>query len=214
MSDLLHSEIDLDNGSRAYRYFCVSYAPLEFILSALRERSKHWLYCYHCREPDPSKNHIHFICSFHQWKSYKQVRDIFSDGISNTFVQQLISLDRALHYLTHEDDPSKVQYSSDEFVSDDLSLWLKGSVLSKEDSNKQFLDDLLSLSSREMAIRYGRDFIRNYDKYQQFADILKAEARSAAVAAELAVFKSSNYFQNWAIANNMQEFISDKEFEK
>lgn len=84
-------------------------------------------------------------------------------------------------YLIHKNDPDKIQYSYDDVVSNDKVYWeslqFHGNSLSSSVSdNLSFLDDLLNLSPFDMAVKYGRDYIKNFSKYRDFRDVIKRSA--------------------------------------
>lgn len=85
-------------------------------------------------------------------------------------------------YLIHKNNPEKIQYSYDDIVSDNKRYWegLKSDGSSRGrcsvENNLLFLDDLLNLSPFDMAVKYGRDYIKNYAKYRDFRSAVKRNA--------------------------------------
>lgn len=91
-------------------------------------------------------------------------------------------LANAYLYLTHEsancrpDDPYKPRYPREAVYTDDVSFWeSKKAELARHEANvnlnEQFIRDLLSpnYGKLEMALKYGRDYIKNWETYERFA---------------------------------------------
>lgn len=158
---------------RYYRFFVRTYAtPLEF--QNLLDTSFKYAYIYH--DKDNVEPHYHILLSFKQNKSFDAVKKLV-DSDQNTFVEPLHDPWSAYCYLTHCDNsgvalPDKYIYSSGDIVSNDTAYWFKtqGGLNSISPSNEEFVYDLLDsdLSMREMAVKYGRDYIKNYRAYEYF----------------------------------------------
>lgn len=82
-------------------------------------------------------------------------------------------------YLIHKNNPEKIQYKYEDIVSDDKQYWESLKTVGSSTrccssgDNLSFLDDLLNLSPFDMAVKYGRDYIKNYTKYRDFREIIK-----------------------------------------
>lgn len=159
---------------RFYSFSVVSYADLSE-LSVLLTSCRHYVYILHDKDVNEDGStrspHFHILCTFVQNKSFNSVASLV-DSSQNTFVQQLQDVGGAFAYLTHQNNPEKFQYNSDELVSDDLDYWIDRipEYEEKKNKNDEFVDDLLSddFDVVAMARKYGRDFIKNISKYENF----------------------------------------------
>lgn len=95
-------------------------------------------------------------------------------GHQNVFVERVGSACDMYLYLTHEDPKSRaedrVTYSSESVSCYDKSFWndiLKDGT-STHFSMSAFLRDLFSKTPMEMAMSYGRDYIKNRKNYNEF----------------------------------------------
>lgn len=159
---------------RPYSFKIVSYANYEE-LQPLLEKSYHWVMIIH--DQDDADLHFHILCTFKANKSFEAVRKmVVSD--QNTFVQELEDWTGDFEYLTHSNAPEKHQYLPDELISDDIEFWLR-KAKEFQKGEDDFVHDLLdgNLTYREMAIKYGRDYIRNFRSYDYFKDCVHSQER-------------------------------------
>ena len=155
---------------RYYSFSIVTYLPLSSVDFFCRSYCLKFAYIFHDR--DVSVPHFHVLCSFSQQKSVNSVLSLLSslsDTSVNSFCEPLKDRFSAFRYLTHEGCPDKFQYSSSDIVSNDLAHYTLSSKIS---DNFEFINDLVSLSPRDLALKYGRDFIRNYKSYMFFRSLL------------------------------------------
>ena len=164
---------------RYYSFSIVSYHTDLSIIESVVRAATHYAYILHDRDTCQSP-HFHIICTFRANLSFKSVSSLFPsnalDGSPrNTFVEALHDKYYAYRYLTHKDNPEKFQYADSDIFCNNRDYYLPKSAAS---DNEEFLNMLLCpyVSYREMATRYGRDFIRNHKSYYAFAEmILKQE---------------------------------------
>lgn len=165
-----------ENNARGYSFGIVSYASIEE-LQPLLKTAKHYAYILHDKD-EGRDAHYHIYATFHTAKSFKGVCGLV-ESEENTFAELLKgSADDLLTYFTHSNELEKYQYDASEIVYDnDSKYWSRGADKeAKEQENEQFLADLLSAKSlREMAIKYGRDFMKNYQSYALFREAVRAE---------------------------------------
>lgn len=160
--------------SRFYSFSIVSYADLSE-LSPLLSSCRHYVYILHDKDVNEDSSlrspHFHILCTFTQNKSFNSVASLVVSS-QNTFVQQLQDVGGAFTYLTHQNNPEKFQYNADDLVSDNLDYWLDKipEYENKSSKNDEFVDDLLSdnFDVVAMARKYGRDFIKNLNRYESF----------------------------------------------
>ena len=159
---------------RYYSFSIVSYASVNEILP-LVSGCRHYVYILHDKDVNedgsPRSPHFHILCTFAQNKSFNAVASLVESN-QNTFVQQLQDVGGAFSYLTHQNNPEKYQYNSYDLVSDDIDYWIDRipDYEEKKNKNDEFVDDLLSddFDVVSMARKYGRDFIKNISKYENF----------------------------------------------
>ena len=160
--------------SRFYSFSIVSYASLSEIQNLL-QACRHYVYILHDKDVNEDGSlrspHFHILCTFVQNKSFNSVASLVVSS-QNTFVQQLQDVGGAFAYLTHQNNLEKFQYNSDDLVSDNLDYWLDKipEYENKSSKNDEFVDDLLSddFDVVAMARKYGRDFIKNLNRYESF----------------------------------------------
>lgn len=157
-----------------YSYSLISYAkPEEF--DGLLKQAKHWAWILHNR--DDSEPHYHIYVSFYTKKSPKQVLSMINSE-ENTFWEEMKGTPQdLLTYFTHEKEVNKHQYEFSEINFDDDKYWAKGAEIeNKENENNEFLEHLLKKTNRrEMAKKYGKDYMKNYRAYEEFARMLEYE---------------------------------------
>ena len=94
--------------------------------------------------------------------------------VGNVLGEPVKDVQGAYQYLVHKNNPEKFQY-----CPSDIITWGDFEKLIAEDKkeaqNEQFLMDLLSLSRWEMACKYGRDYMKNYDSYRRFTEMIKED---------------------------------------
>lgn len=152
---------------KAYRWSLVTYASPEEI-QRVCEKALHYAYVLH--DKDDNEPHRHVLLVFRSQRTLSAIRkDIASE--QNTNGQKLRDLYAAFRYLTHEEQTDKQLYDESIIVCDDVNYWKN----LKEDDGEDYetdhlLDDIITgLSYRELARRYGRDFIKNHASYIDFA---------------------------------------------
>ena len=159
---------------RYYSFSIVSYASVNEILP-LVSGCRHYVYILHDKDVNEDGStrspHFHILCTFAQNKSFNAVASLVESN-QNTFVQQLQDVGGAFSYLTHQNNPEKYQYNSDDLVSDDIDYWIDRipDYEEKKNKNDDFVDDLLAddFDIVALARKYGRDFIKNISKYENF----------------------------------------------
>lgn len=152
---------------------------------SLLENSEHYAYVYHDRDVredgSPKTAHYHLLVCFKNAKTKSAVLKLTNIELleKDTTVnfQKLLNRKNAFRYLMHDTPEAiiegKARYNADEVKCDDLNYWID---VKGEGENEEFLTDLLEVKSeRAMALKYGRDYIRNRLKYRDFAQVLERE---------------------------------------
>lgn len=146
----------------------------------------HYAYIQHDKDIEIDENgnevkkplHTHLLINFDQNVSVKQIKErILEYTEHNTFGQPLKDKRGAYRYLTHKDNVDKYQYdeslihsNDDYFKSFDKSLIT--SECKESDEINQMINDYGTLSYRQLAIKYGRDFIKNFKAYEYYFNLI------------------------------------------
>lgn len=160
---------------RFYSFSIVTYHTDIDIITSFCKNCTRYAFIFHDKDANKSP-HFHLLCTFRQNLSFKSVADLFPDvaldgSRRNTFVEQLHDKYGAFRYLTHKDNPEKFQYAESSIISNNLDYYIPDTKVS---DNEAFLDKLLSpyVSYRQLAVEFGKDFIRNHKTYLSFAELV------------------------------------------
>lgn len=121
--------------------------------------------------------HYHVIITFKNARYYsalkKSCKQLSDNLFVNTFIEPCRSLARSVLYALHQDEESmrdefKHTYSFEQAIFDDSVFWSKLYNGNDDVFNEEFIYDLLMLNKRQMAIKYGREYIKNWSRYEDF----------------------------------------------
>lgn len=149
-------------------------------------------YCWICHDKDTKEDgtnkekHYHTVVVFqnprYESAMFKRARQFSEENGTNVFVEAKNDIRRALLYLTHESDKALAEgkpiYEQSELHCDDIS-WYNTMIDNGEIgsfSMVHFLRDLLTCTPFENAIKYGRDYMKNYNHYRDFIRVCIDEA--------------------------------------
>ncbi len=158
---------------RFYSFKVVTYNTDESAFQPLLDKAFKWAWILH--DKDKTAAHIHILCTFKQNKSFEQVRKMV-EGEQNTFARKMEDKYRDFLYLPHSEDfPDKALYNETDIHCNDLGFFQRGAK--KTVDNEEFVTDLLdsNMTYKQRAIKYGRDYIRNFRTYTKFAKMLRME---------------------------------------
>lgn len=158
---------------RFYSFKVVTYNTEESAFQPLLDKAFKWAWILH--DKDKTDPHIHILCTFKQNKSFEQVRNMV-EGEQNTFARKMEDKYQDFIYLPHSEDfPDKALYNETDIHSNDISYFQRG--CKKSVDNEEFITDLLdkNMSYRQKAVKYGRDYIRNFRTYEKFIRFLRFE---------------------------------------
>lgn len=167
---------------RSRKFSLVSYCTPEFILSALQnhERSiRGYAFATHDKDRNDDGTlkevHTHIVLWLFDGRTVDDIRRWFrytdSDGQAvNTLGQFCLDVTSAFEYLTHKNAPDKYQYDDDIVICTDDSLF-NGLSDVCEDTAVGALQELINgVPLKEVAFRYGRDFIFHYSHIKLLID--------------------------------------------
>lgn len=155
--------------NRYYSFKIVTYHNVD-IVSSVCENFFKYAYILHDKDINEDNNpispHFHILCTFKQNKSIQSVLNLFPKE-QNTFVLPSTDKYGDFDYLSHSNAKEKFQYDKSDIVTNDLKFFTP-----KQDiiDNSEFVNDILNRTKTyyEMAIKYGRDYIRNFSRYKEF----------------------------------------------
>lgn len=163
------------SNSRTRNFSLTSYldaAKINLTLLAHENQIRFYAYILHDKDTNEDgtlkEPHYHIIIVTYNAKTVSAVRRWFYGWVDkegkdiNTLGQACNDIYNAYDYLYHKNQPDKYQYDSDLIVSNNKGHFL-GSADTDIDSATQMLFDLVKgVSYRQMAKKYGRDFIFHY----------------------------------------------------
>lgn len=159
--------------TRSSSYFILSYCPTEFIKPWLDSHCTFYACIFH--DKDSKEPHFHYFVSFSNTKDPHLLLEPFRADLYTFMVENVRNRKSCLRYLVHADDGDKYQYPlssvlSNKIESVERALYQRG----KCETSENFLKELFVLNPYELALRYGRDYIKNFSKYQEFKNLLLA----------------------------------------
>ena len=157
---------------RSRQWSLVTYAgedEFQFLLQAC----KHWAYIYH--DKDGVEPHWHLLCVFQNARAFEGLKSLIKSN-QNTFGEVIKStLEDMYKYLTHDKQTDKQLYDKSAVKCDDISFWANVED-NEQNVTDSLIDDILNgLSLRVLARRYGRDFMKNWKSYFDFANLVREQ---------------------------------------
>lgn len=165
---------------RVYSCFIRTFSPREEVEAYIRNTDwDEYAYIYHDKDlkEDGSLKEPHFHILVYR-KSGFRLQSACRTFTQNTLIQPIRSRVHSYQYLVHKNDPDKAQYSvSDisEYHSNDKNTFVHTVTEQKEQTYSQMLEDLAQMSHRELAVKYGRDYMLNVDRYERFMQRVERE---------------------------------------
>lgn len=171
---------------RSRNWGIITYDILEYHLFDFLDNDEHinhYAFIKHCCDKNEDgtfkEPHYHILINYSTSISGTALITYIKSKIpyfqSNIMLEPITDKYAMYRYLSHKDDLDKYQYDDSDIISDDSSFWTAIRSDSQDDIN-QLIDDLINRKSyREMAIKYGRDFIKNYQNYFHYARMVEAQ---------------------------------------
>ena len=162
---------------RYYSFRIITYAREEEFQTLLKYGTK-WEYIYHDRDVKEDgtlkEPHWHINIILREWKTVKGVCNLI-EGSQNSLAIPMNDKRDAHEYLTHKNDPDKFQYEENLIKSSEKKLWEE--TERKTDEYESFIRIIESkeLTLREKAIKLGKDYMKNYFKYESFVRAMAEE---------------------------------------
>lgn len=171
----------IDENPKGWRaYFVCTYAKKEQLQDIFAYCNK-FAWITHDRDVDadgkPKAIHSHFIVRYTDQLTptafAKRIYRLVND--EQTIISPLGDKYCAVDYMLHRDAGSiakgKTLYKESEIITDDIAYFLRTKEEAKaQHNNEEFFADLFgsTLSRREMALKYGRDYAKNATRYDLF----------------------------------------------
>lgn len=177
----------IDDYDRLRAFALELYAPPKY-WGTLLSSAEHYAYIYHDKDikadGTPKLPHYHLLLRFSNAKTKSAVRKLTDidklDKDTTILYQKLLNPKGAFNYLTHETKEAradnKTVYDSSCVICDNAQYW--SDIVDYNTSvNEDFVSDLLSgaYDTKSLAIKYGRDYMKNLTRYNQFVDIVRTE---------------------------------------
>lgn len=159
--------------SRERSFFVRGYVSHKDLLS-LFSSADHYAYVWHDR--DNKEPHCHFIIRYMYNKTPTAFAKLLKGVNANQNWYFSCTRDKycAFDYLLHRDQSSiekgKFRYSESDIICDDINYFTRGGYEALADLKTQaFYNDLVinQLPRHEMALKYGRDYIKNIRSYEE-----------------------------------------------
>lgn len=168
---------------RIYDHTLISYVSEDKIKAVLLLHARqiaHYAYIWHNKDNNEPHWHICLVLAAGNACPAQRVLKWFADK-QNTFIEPMIDRGAMFTYLTHSDEKSisagKADYSPDSIICDDREWWnTKDKQYLGVDKSVQIIDDILSkVPYRQLCLKYGRDFIINFERYKRMAVMIHDE---------------------------------------
>lgn len=166
------------------RYFsCVMYDdPATFEISnILHEVFRAIAYIKHDKDVledgSPKPVHWHVLGITPEKHTAKTITYALAHLPQNIMTEACLNRQGAWDYLTHKRNPDKAQYDKSMIY---YEAECKARFVGLKGDNEEFLEDLQTLSMRDLAITYGRDVMRNYKSYKEFIRAMHVEMQDNA----------------------------------
>lgn len=145
-----------------------------------------YAYCHHDKDTD-KKPHVHLLLVFSFEKSGQSIFDMCETMFEqNVRIDPISNLQRAYDYLIHKNDKDKYQYPRCERITNNARIFkgmgstVKSTVKKdKKPSFDEMIDDIIDgkMSTLELARKYGRDYVKNMARYNDFRRAVVCENR-------------------------------------
>lgn len=180
---------ELKRGTRAV--FVRTYATAESLENALEGKGLE-AYAYILHDKDGCEPHLHVVMLADRSRRGKDMYAWLKDCVdskgelANSEIEVVRSMDACHKYLTHSDDTSKQkgkhQYEEENIIypmggepwdyktPTDIQFQSKEKERASAEKCDQLIQDIIDrVPAREMARRYGRDYMKNHMVYRKFA---------------------------------------------
>lgn len=161
----------------------MTYAPLAQVKTILeKKQGAYTAFALIQHDKDKAPKHCHIFIKFNCERRGTDILKWFelccdeNGEIVNTRFEQVHSEKGLLDYLTHSNTPEKHQYDEKEIIYSDENAreeLLKECII---DNGYGALEDmLLGVRLKDIARKWGRDFIRHYTAYKMLANDIRLE---------------------------------------
>lgn len=191
-----------DHNGRFYSWEVIVYTTPDVLQEVVLSYSEvsNYLIVYHDKDKFEDENgqiqdlkpHCHLYGSFvRRLSRVKVAKDLsflapFGDDNERLFTvlkENIIEIEGSLRdcavYATHQKEisPLKFKYSVNDLISSDLKVFMR-SKANVDNIAFSILQDMeVGFSLRDLAIKYGRDFVIHYRQYKDFFEDMKFEER-------------------------------------
>ena len=165
--------------TQSRKWSLVTYLRPDLIAKVFSEKVvqvRAYAYCTHNKD-EGKEPHTHVVVWLNSSYSAASIKNWFrgvdeKDELANTLAQPCKDMPSAFRYLTHKDNPDKYQYSDNDVICSDPSLFDETEQIDDTFAAVQDLLDGMPLA--DVAKRYGRDFIYHYSHIRQLVADIKS----------------------------------------
>lgn len=157
----------------------LSEEQIQLVIQAHAALVYNWAYILHDKDLNedgtPKVKHYHILLWLYNPKTKTSVEKWFRqcDSTINTMSRYVIDVESMVDYLLHTNETAKAHYEESQIVSKD---WEEFKDFRDLPIAWLIIEDFIAgLPRSVMVTRYGRDFVINYTKYYEMAEIIKAE---------------------------------------
>lgn len=149
-------------------------------LEELQEKYNLKYYAFIEHNKDDKERHFHIALHFYNQRRLTSVREMFSGLEFNVLVQYAVDKYKLVNkYFTHTDKASieagKKVYERAEIHTNNFEHF-QAKYEEEHEKTLNILQDISDgISTYELARRYGRDLVLNFEKYYKFAMTLKGD---------------------------------------
>ena len=160
---------------------CYEEEALEYFIQVSRPYSFAWI--WHDKDTNEDGTsvapHIHAVLKYSTGIRVSHLKKCFNQ---NVFMEVPFNDEAIDDYLVHSNHPDKYQYDRGgvhTWTEHGKRAFFVSEQEFREDTMTELINDLQTLSMRQLAIKYGRDMMLNYDKYRTFIKNMIAEETNA-----------------------------------
>lgn len=152
---------------------------LELLLLSLLKQNIISNYIFILHDKDEAEPHIHLGLTFKQNVSLAKIKQVLELG-QNIFGVKLGDRKSYYDYLLHNEEEAKNIYDPNLIHSNNYVYFCDNKIVYDKETERiqNMIEDYLNNETYLfMALKYGRDWILNYDRYRDYFDLIRSQER-------------------------------------
>lgn len=132
------------------------------------------------KKGDLRAEHLHIVLVFKQNVSLNQIRELLNIQKDKNIFGEIVKDKNGLaDYFFHKNTPQKYQYEESSIISNDFNYFKQKTTNKEHKDIKDLIEDMTiyNLTYRELAYKYGRDFIINFRAYKTYVFLIEQEEK-------------------------------------